>query len=106
MVDQTNDKKKSCPTRGCYGQGNIENENFEGRHTRLASCPLAFIENQNSDLINNLRTEILSLKTGLNVDIPRYVAKVSSLEKLNSDLKLKIQQMSASIDQHYDVING
>ena len=98
MVDQTNDKKKSCPTRGCYGQGNIENENFEGRHTRLASCPLTFIENQNSELINNLRTEILSLKTGLNVD--------NSLEKLNSDLKLKIQQMSASIDQHNDVING
>ena len=67
MADQ---KKKSCPTRGCYGQGNTEHENFEGRHTGLANCPLAFIQNQNIELITELRTEIVSLKTELNIDMP------------------------------------
>ena len=102
MVDQ---KKKSCPTRGCYGQGNTSHEHFEGRHTGLANCPLAFIQNQNSELITELRTEIVSLKTELNVDMPNKIAQVNSLNKLNSELKLKIQQMSASIDQQNVEIN-
>ena len=48
---------------------------------------MAFIQNQNEDLITNLRTEILDLKTQLNIDLPRYVDQISSLNKLNNDFK-------------------
>jgi len=61
---------------------------------------MAFIQNQNEDLITNLRTEILDLKTQLNIDLPRYVDQISSLNKLNNDFKLKINQLNSTIDQH------
>lgn len=95
MVDH---KKISCPTKGCSGQGNMNNMNYEGHHSSLSSCPLAFLNNKNENLISNLRIEILQLKTELNVDMPRYVDQIDSLTKMNSELKLKIQQMSDLID--------
>jgi len=61
---------------------------------------MAFIQNQNEDLITNLRTEILDLKTQLNIDLPRYVDQISSLNKLNNDFKLRIDQLNTTIDQH------
>ena len=61
---------------------------------------MAFIQNQNEDLIINLRTEILDLKTQLNIDLPRYVDQISSLNKLNNDFKLRIDQLNSTIDQH------
>jgi hypothetical protein len=61
---------------------------------------MAFIQNQNEDLITNLRTEILDLKTQLNIDLPRYVDQISSLNKLNNDFKLRIDQLNSTIDQH------
>ena len=95
LVDQ---KKNVCPTNGCYGQGNVQNENFEGRHTTLQSCPMAFIQNQNRDIVNDLRTEILVLKTQLNIDMPRYVDQINSLKTLNNEFKLKIDQLNSTID--------
>ena len=61
---------------------------------------MAFIQNQNEDLITNLRTEILDLKTQLNIDLPRYVDQINSLNKLNNDFKLRIDQLNSTIDQH------
>ena len=61
---------------------------------------MAFIQNQNEDLITNLRTEILDLKTQLNIDLPFYVDQISSLNKLNNDFKLRIDQLNSTIDQH------
>ena len=61
---------------------------------------MAFIQNQNEDLITNLRTEILDLKTQLNIDLPRFVDQISSLNKLNNDFKLRIDQLNSTIDQH------
>ena len=66
---------------------------------------MAFIQNQNEDLITNLRTEILDLKTQLNIDLPRYVDQISSLNKLNNDFKLRIDQLNSTIDQKNSEIN-
>ena len=44
LLNQQNNKKNSCPTKGCYCAGNINNVNYEGHHTTLSSCPIDFIQ--------------------------------------------------------------
>ena len=46
---------------------------------------MAFIQNQNKDLITELRTENLVLKTQLNIDIPRYVDQINELKNYNNE---------------------
>ena len=46
---------------------------------------MAFIQNQNKDLITELRTENLVLKTQLNIDIPRYVDQINALKNYNNE---------------------
>ena len=104
LLNQQNNKKNSCPTKGCSGAGNINNVNYEGHHTTLSSCPIDFIQKTNNDLITEQGIEILKLKTELNVDMPRYIEQINILKNTNSDLQLKLKLMSASIDQNKNQI--
>ena len=46
---------------------------------------MAFIQNQNQDLITDLRTQNLELKTQLNIDIPRYIDQINALKNSNHE---------------------
>ena len=67
VLNEQNKQQKGCQTKNCNGDGNQANPDLKGRHSKTANCPIAFRNNLDENIIEDLRNQNQLLSTQLSL---------------------------------------